>query len=531
MKVSDFIISCLETEKVEYVFGIVGKETIDLADSLSKSTQIQFVNVRHEQGAAFMADVYGRLAGKAGVCFSTLGPGATNLMTGIASAQLDHSPLVALIGQADVARNHPESHQYLDIVTLTEPVTKWNTQIMNSQTVHVTIRNAFRMATMEKPGAVAVVLPENFLTQQISAKPLPVQPLPQTVPAVETIEAARTRIQNSRKPFLLVGNGVIREDATQELQALIDTLQAPVAHSFMAKGILPKEHSFNYFTFGFAEKDEVIAGTQECDLIISIGLDLVESPTKNWNDRKMPVLHIDTLPAEVNEYYPVEIECVGNIKKTLQSLNQLGLPTKSWVPAGNLKEKIMTAHQISDAQSKPSGSPLSIEQILYCIEAVAAENTILISDVGAHKVSIARTYQPKQPNRVIISNGLASMGIALPGSIGAKLACPDDPVICITGDGGAVLNIAELETAKRLGLSFMIIVLNDSMLKLEVQQMNKRFGESYGVTYKNPDFVQLAESFGIKGKKVKTIEEFEVVLKENLHRQEEIVLVEVVMPN
>jgi acetolactate synthase I/II/III large subunit len=531
MKVSDCIICCLENEGVQYVFGMVGKETIDLAESLSKSTQVQFVNVRHEQGAAFMADVYGRLSGKAGVCFSTLGPGATNLLTGIASAQLDHSPVVALIGQANVNRNHPESHQYLDIVKLTEPVTKWSTQIMDAQTVPTMIRKAFRLATMEKPGAVAVVVPENYLTQDIPNKPLLVQPLPQTMPAVETIASARSLIQNCQKPFILVGNGLIRQEATLELQTLVDTLQVPVAHSFMAKGIIPKGHPSNYFTFGFSEKDEVIAGLQEADLIITIGLDLVETPTKNWNEHKIPVLHIDTLPAEINEYYPVEIECVGNIKQTLQSLNQLMLPAKTWAPAGNLKEKIKVAHQISQGHSKPSSTSLTIEQILHCIEDISSENTIVISDVGAHKVSIARTYQPKLPNRVIISNGLATMGIALPGSIGAKLARPDDPVICITGDGGAVMNIAELETAKRLGLSFMIIVLNDSMLKLEVQQMNKKFGETSGVTFQNPDFVQLAESFGIKGKKVTTLEEFDAVLKENLSHQEEIVLIEVVMPN
>src|SRR4051812_27974573 len=276
MKVSDLIINCLEAEGVEYVFGMVGKETLDLADSLSKSDQIQFVNVRHEQGAAFMADVYGRLSKKVGVCLSTLGPGATNLLTGIASAQLDHSPVVALIGQTGVERHHPESHQYLDIVKLFEPATKWSTQIMDSETVPTMIRKAFRLAKMEKPGSVALVVPENFLTQKITNKPLPIHPLPETVPVTETIMAALTLIQNRMKPFILVGNGVMRQDASPELQTLINTLQVPVAHSFMAKGVLEKEHPFNYFTFGFNENDEVLPGIQEADLIITIGFDFVE---------------------------------------------------------------------------------------------------------------------------------------------------------------------------------------------------------------------------------------------------------------
>ncbi|MBB6444032.1 acetolactate synthase large subunit [Bacillus benzoevorans] len=532
MKVSDCIIHCLENEGVEYVFGIVGKETLDLAESLAKSKQIQFVNVRHEQGAAFMADVYGRLSKKAGVCLSTLGPGATNLLTGISSSKLDHSPLVALIGQASMERHHPESHQYLDIVKLCEPATKWSTQLTDSLNVPAMIRKAFREAKMEKPGSVAVVIPENFLTQKISNKPLSVNPLPENVPVLETLKSAITLIESHMKPFILVGNGVIRQDAAIELQTFINTLQAPVTHSFMAKGILDKAHPANYFTFGFNENDLVLTGMQEADLLIAIGVDFVEQLPQHWNYKKIPVLHIDSLPAEMNEYYPVAIECVGNIQKTLQLLNQMGSPAKPWIPYSNLKEKIMSAYQINDGQqTKTSSTPFTIEDILHCIEDFTTENTIVISDVGAHKVSIARTYQPKKPNRLIISNGLASMGIAIPGSIGAKLACPKDPVICITGDGGALMNFAEIETAKRLGLSFVIIVINDSMLKLEVQQMTKLFGESYGVRFQNPDFVQLAASFGIKGMRVGNMNEFETILIETLHTLDEIVLIEVAMQN
>jgi acetolactate synthase-1/2/3 large subunit len=253
----------------------------------------------------------------------------------------------------------------------------------------------------------------------------------------------------------------------------------------------------------------------------------VEQLPQHWNDKRIPVLHIDSLPAEINEYYPVAIECVGNIQKTLQLLNQMGLPAKSWAPYGNLKEKIISTNQINDSKAKTSNPPFTIEGILHCIEDFTSENTIVISDVGAHKVSIARTYQPKKPNRLIISNGLASMGIAIPGSIGAKLACPNDPVICISGDGGALMNFAEIETAKRLGLSFIIIVINDSMLKLEVQQMTKMFGESYGLNFHNPDFVQLAASFGIKGMRAENLNEFETNLKEALQTLNEFVLIEV----
>ncbi|MEH7419312.1 acetolactate synthase large subunit [Neobacillus drentensis] len=510
MKLTDTLVQCLENEGVEYIFGIVGTETLDLADSLSKSTKIQYINVRHEQGAAFMADVYGRLSKKAGVCLSTLGPGAANLVTGIASAQLDHSPLVALIGQAGIERQHNESHQYMDIVKLLEPATKWSTQIQDPKTVPAVIRKAFRLALMEKPGSVAITLPENLAAEQITNSPLPVTTAPETVPDADSLKAAIELIQKHTKPFILIGNGVIRQEAVQELLTLINTLQSPATHSFMAKGVLPPEHRQNFFTFGFKENDAALPGINEADFLIVIGLDFVEQLPNAWNKNKLPVLHIDTLPAEVNEYYPVKSELVGNIKKTLQALNQAELTVRSWLPSGNLQAQIKTTYQIAERQDEA----LSIENVLHLIEKNTSESTIVISDVGAHKVSIAKTYQPKKPNRLIISNGLATMGIAIPGSIGAKLACPADPVICITGDGGALMNFAELETAKRLGLSFTIIVLDDSMLRLEVKQMNQKFGDHYGVTFQNPDFIQLAHSFGVKGIRPKTLAELENILKE-----------------
>jgi acetolactate synthase-1/2/3 large subunit len=297
----------------------------------------------------------------------------------------------------------------------------------------------------------------------------------------------------------------------------------------MAKGVLNKELPLNYFTFGFNENDEVLAGINDADLLIVIGFDFVEKMPKSWNTKNLPVLHIDTLPAEVNEHYPVARELVGNIKKTLQLLNHYEIPVKNWSPAGNLREKIKTNYQIVEYSASSSGSAFSIENILHCIDNLTSENTILISDVGSHKVSIARTYQPKKPNGLIISNGLASMGIAIPGSIGAKLAAPYDTVICLTGDGGALMNFSEIETARRLGLSFIIIVLNDKMLKLEVQQMEKKFGKDFGVTFGNPDFVQLAASFSIKGMCVSSLGEFEKIFNDTIQSLKEIVLIEVVL--
>jgi acetolactate synthase I/II/III large subunit len=526
MKVTDLLVQCLENEGVEYIFGIMGKENLDLMDSLSRSKQIQFVNVRHEQGAAFMADVYGRLAKKAGVCLATIGPGATNLLTGIASANLDHSPVVAITGQAGLERQHLESHQYLDIVKIVEPATKWSVQIKDSETLSTIIRKAFRVAQMEKPGAVLMELPENLASQMIPAQPLPVIPIPKTIPVSQAIEDARSLINQSQKPLVIVGNGVIRQNAAKELLTFVENLNSPVIHSFMAKGILPKNHPLNYFTFGFNKEDEGLPIIEEADLLIVVGFDLVEKLPKDWNKKRRPILHIDPLPAEMDEYYPVKGELVGDLKETLQALNTMDIASKPWVPIGNVKEQIETAYQLNlDLKGNQS---LSIENILSVIEKLTTDETVVISDVGAHKVSIARTYQPKQAGRLIISNGLASMGIALPGAIGAQLACPDAPVICITGDGGALMNISELETAKRLGLSFIIIVLNNAALKLEEQMMQEKFNHSFGTDFGNPDFVKLAESFGIKAIRPTQLNEFEQILKDALHHSNELTLIDII---
>jgi acetolactate synthase I/II/III large subunit len=525
MKATDLLVQCLENEDVEYIFGIMGKETLDLIDSLSQSKKIQFINVRHEQGAAFMADVYARLTNRVSVCLATLGPGATNLLTGIASANLDHSPVVAITGQASFDNQHQESHQYLDIVKTFEPATKWSVQIKDSQTIPKIVRKAFRVAQMEKPGAVLIELPENIASQMTTTQPLPVLPIPKSIPISLSLEHACTIIDMSQRPLVILGNEVIRQKATSEVLAFVENLQAPVIHSFMAKGVLPKNHPLNYFTFGFKKRDEALPVIEQSDLIVAIGYDFIESPPKDWNKRMYPILHIDSLPAEMDEHYPVKGELVGDLKEIVQTLNKLNISSKPWVPTGGLKKQIMSAYQI-DIDVKENLS-LTIENILTVIEKYTTENTIVISDVGAHKLSLARTYQAKQAGRLIISNGFASMGIALPGSIGAKLACPDDPVICITGDGGALMNISELETAKRLGLSFIIIVLNDSTLKLEEQMMQEKFSTSFGTAFRNPDFVQLAESFGIIGVRPKQLNEFKLVLKNALIQTNDITLIDI----
>ncbi|OIK17070.1 thiamine pyrophosphate-binding protein [Bacillus sp. MUM 116] len=527
MKASDLLVNCLENEGVEYIFGIIGSEVIDLANSLSKSEKITYIPVRHEQGAAFMADVYGRLSGKPGVCLATLGPGATNLLTGIASANLDHSPVIAITGQKGLNVQHKDAHQYIDIVKVFEPVVKWCVQIKDANTIPEIIRKSFRLSSLEKPGAIVMEVPENIAKANATTKPLSIPPDPKSVPAEEAFIKAVQMLHQCKKPFIILGNGVIRQNAVKEIQTFIEHLGCPAANSFMAKGVLPKEHPQNYYTLGFKEKDYVLRGIEESDLLVVIGFDFNEKFPYEWNGEKVPVLHIDPLPADVEEGYPVKGELVGNLKETLRLLLEKDVSPKPWEPSGELKKRIEDANSINKNMDNPEN--LTIENILHVIENLSTEQTVIISDVGAHKVATARTFQPKHAKQLVISNGLASMGISIPGAVGAKLAAPEKTVIVLTGDGGALMNFAELETAKRLGLNFIIILLNDSMLKLEVETMNKAFGESYGVTFSNPDFVELAESFGVKGIRANHIDEFEEVLIKAIKDSNEIFLIDTIM--
>ncbi|WP_079508148.1 acetolactate synthase large subunit [Mesobacillus jeotgali] len=527
MKTSDLLVQCLETEGVRCVFGIFGKEVLDIADSLSRSTSIQYVPVRHEQGAAFMADVYGRVSGKPGVCLATLGPGATNLLTGVASATLDGSPVVAITGQAGMERQHKQTHQFIDVVKIFEPVTKWSVQIKQSETVPEIIHNAFRKAESEKPGAVLVELPENLASEAISRKAMFKRSAPSVVPSMKEIEETELILKQCQKPFILIGNGVIRQGASEAFQTFAEKLKIPVANSFMAKGVLPKSHPLNYFTFGFKENDLVSEGIVEADLLIVIGMDMIESLPKDWNKNKVPVVHIHSREAECDEYYPVCSQLIGDLEQIFKLLINRDIVSKEWVPANSLKERILQDSQAFWNEETISRQPLTTRNILHVIEKHTDKNTIVLSDVGEHKMKIARHFHPDWPGQLIISNGLASMGIALPGSIGAKLAGPEKKVICITGDGGLLMNVGEIETAKRLGLAFVIICLNDSMLKIEKQMMEKKFGHSYGVSFSNPDFVQLAESFGIKGVRANDLKELDNLLAHEVSSQEGIVLIDV----
>jgi acetolactate synthase-1/2/3 large subunit len=513
MKASELFIRCLENEGVEYIFGIPGEENLDVMDALLDSP-IKFITVRHEQGAAFMADVYGRLTGKAGVCLATLGPGATNLITGVADANMDHAPLVAIAGQASTHRLHKESHQVLDLEEMFRAVTKYSSRLLTPNIITEVVRKAFKLAQTEKFGAAFIEFPENIAEMDVQDVPLPVKHPHSPEPPGERIDAAAEIISNAKNPIILAGNGVIRSKAWKQLDEFANDLRIPVANTFMAKGVVPFKHPMALGSAGLQANDYVSCGFNRADVIVCVGYDLVEYHPYLWHPtRDRIIVHIDSAPAEVDAYYNVAVGVVGDIKHSLNRIAKLASPhTGSHMRA-------LRAALIEDMnQHKDDNSvPVKPQKIIWDLRTAMEMEGIAISDVGAHKMWMARMFRCEYPNTCIISNGFASMGIALPGAIGAKLAFPDRQVVAVTGDAGFLMNVQELETAVRLNTAIVILIWNDSAYGLiEWKQMNQ-FGRKAYIDFNNPDFVKLAESFGAKGYRIEKGEDLLPTLQKALN--------------
>ncbi|MFB6277840.1 MAG: acetolactate synthase large subunit [Halothece sp.] len=517
MNTAELLVKCLENEGVEYVFGLPGEENLDLLEAL-KDSSIQFITVRHEQGAAFMADVYGRLTGKAGVCLSTLGPGATNLMTGVADANLDGAPLIAITGQVGTDRMHIESHQYLDLVAMFAPVTKWNKQIVRPNTTPELLRRAFKFAQQEKPGAVHIDLPENIAAMPADGIPLTKDGREQIYASSRSIDKAVQVIENADNPVILAGNGVIRSHAAKQLTDFATRLNIPVVNTFMGKGAIPYKHPLSLWTVGLQQRDFISCAFEQSDLVIAVGYDLIEYSPKRWNPHgTTPILHIAETASEIDSSYIPVGEVVGDIGNSLDQLmkktDRAGKPLPSFV---SVRSQI---HADYEFYANDEGFPIKPQKIIYDLRQVMGANDIVISDVGAHKMWIARHYHCDSPNTCLISNGFAAMGIAIPGALAAKLLHPEQNVVAVTGDGGFMMNCQELETALRVGTNFVTLIFNDSGYGLISWKQMNHFGSSSFVQFGNPDFVKLAESMGLKGYRVESAAELIPTLKEALAQQ------------
>ena len=511
LNTADLLVQCLENEGVEYIFGLPGEENLHILEAL-KNSSIRFITTRHEQGAAFMADVYGRLTGKAGVCLSTLGPGATNLMTGVADANLDGAPLVAITGQVGTDRMHIESHQYLDLVAMFAPVTKWNKQIVRPSITPEVIRKAFKVAQSEKPGATHIDLPENIAAMPVDGKPLAKDNQEKVYAAYKTLNAAAIAISKAKNPLILAGNGAIRAGASEALTEFATVLNIPVANTFMGKGAIPYTHPLALWTIGLQQRDVITCAFEESDLVIAVGYDLIEYSPKKWNpDGNTTIIHIGMTSAEIDSSYIPLVEVVGDISDSLMDiLKRSDRQSKPAPHAASLKAEIRAEYE---HYALDQGFPVKPQKIIYDLRQVMGPEDIVISDVGAHKMWMARHYHCDTPNTCLISNGFAAMGIAIPGGVAAKLVYPDRKVVAVTGDGGFMMNCQELETALRVGTPFVTLIFNDNGYGLiEWKQINQ-FGESSFIKFGNPDFVKFAESMGLKGYRVKSADDLIPTLK------------------
>ena len=493
-KASDVFVECLEAEGVQYVFGIPGEETLDLNESLSHST-VEFVPVRHEQGGAYMADAYGRLTGRAGVCLGTLGPGATNLVTAVADAFLDRAPLVALTGQSDLERMHKESHQYIDLIGILRPVVKWNARVSSPEIVPEVVRKAFKVAESEKPGSTHLELPEDVMSRPLDARPLPPHAPVQPEPGMRELQRATEIIMAADHPVILAGNGAIRNHASRALRAFVHTTGISVAETFMAKGLLDYEDPHALGTVGLQSRDYEMAGFPDADVVIAVGYDLVEHKPENWNPKAdKQIVVIDTIPAEIDEFYVPAVELVGDIAGVLARL-AAGCSRGSVRNPSSERLRELTLGELRDG-AHDDHFPMRPPRVLADLRRALGPGDLLVSDVGQHKLWIGRMFPAHEPGTVLIANGLAGMGFALPTGIAATLVAPGRKVVTVSGDGGFLMNCQELETAVRLKAPVVNVIWENQQFGSIVWKQDNKFGRHFGVDFGPTDFVKLAEAFG-----------------------------------
>ena len=504
-KASDLFVRCLEREGITRIFGVPGEENADFMMALQESS-IDFVMTRHEQGAAFMAGVHGRLTGDPGVCLGTLGPGATNLITGVADANMDRAPVIVITGQAETTRIHKESHQVMDVVEMYRPVTKWAHSIRDARTIPEVVRKAVRLARTEKPGAVHLELPEDVASAEVAGEPMEPRRFRRPGPDDKTLDAAYELIRNARNPLIIAGNGTVRKRASRQLRRLCEQTGIGVVSTFMGKGCVDRDAPYCLFTIGLQQRDFTAVAAENADVVIAIGYDLVEYPPRLWNgDGKTTIVHVDFQPAEIDDHYHPRAECVGDIAHTLWALNERferdGAPAFDLAGQADVRRQMLedfAAH----AEDDTSGI-IRPQKALWDVRQALGPDDVLLSGVGAHKMWIGRYFQCNAPNTCIIPNGFCSMGLPLPGAIAAHLALPDRRIFAIAGDGDFMMNVQEMETARRLNADITVMVWEDGGYGLISWKQDDHFGRHTDLSFGNPDWLGLAQSFGWHGQVIK----------------------------
>lgn len=513
MKTSDLIVKALEREGVEYIFGLPGEENLDLLESL-RTSKIKFVVVRHEQGAGFMAATYGRLTGKPGVCMSTLGPGATNLTTTAAYAQLGAMPMVMLTGQKPIKESKQGKFQIIDVVELMQPLTKFTKQVTHGAHATAIIREAFRVAQEERPGAVHIEIPEDIAKEEIP-NPHIFDVVNYRIPSasVKELNAASELIRAAKKPLLLIGASANRKRTSKALTEFVNTLGICFFNTQMGKGIIDERNPYYIGTAALSDNDFVHQAIDNADLIINVGHDIVEKPPFIMKpNQKRKVIYINYFAAEVNELYFPNLNVIGDIAQSIDSLNKLLQPdAKTWDNTffNTVKNHVESRLKKYEADNRFPILPQRLVKIMR--DTLNAEDVVTL-DNGMYKIWFARNYKAYKQNTLILDNALATMGAGLPSAIMTKMIYPNKKVISVNGDGGFMMNSQELETAVRLRLDLVVIILNDNAYgMIEWKQEDEGFAE-FGLKYNNPDFVKYAESFGAIGYRPESTDDFETVL-------------------
>ncbi len=498
--VAELIVRCLENEGVSYVFGIPGEENIHLVQALHRSS-IRYVLVRHEQAAAFMAEVYGRLTGDAGVCSATLGPGAINLLLGVADATTNSTPVVAISAQVGMNRAFKESHQGVDLVSMFAPVTKWAALTATPEAMPEMIRKAFKLAQTERPGAVYLAVPEDVekAPAPSDARPLVVNVPRSDEPSPSQLARAAAVLRNARDPIVLAGHGAARAAAGPALRSFAETLGITVATTFHGKGVFPDDHPLALGAVGFMRHDYVNFGFDEADVIIAVGYELQEfDPVRINPHRDKKIIHIHRFPAEVDKHYEVEVGLQSDISHTLGAL---GAAVERNFASDVGRIRAMLESELANGR-QDERFPLAPARIVADTRAALGRDDIVLVDTGAVKMWMARLYPTYAPNTCLISNGLSTMAWTVPGAIGAKLARPDAAILVATGDGAFMMNSQELETAIRERIPFVVLIWVDDEYGLIKWKMDLELGESSDIAFGNPDFVAYAESFGARGYRI-----------------------------
>src|SRR5438477_1462175 len=496
---AQLLVQCLENEGVKYAFGIPGEENIQVIDALDNSS-IRFVLVRHEQAASFMADIYGRLTGQAGVCIGTLGPGAINLLLGTADANSDSVPLVAISAQGGLNRIYKESHQIIDLVSMFKPVTKWAELIPRPEAVPEMVRKAFKLAQTERPGAVYLALPEDVEKMPVPPghHPLEINVVRDTSPSPAQISRAAKVLEAAKNPVLLAGHGAVRNRAGEALVRFSQSLHIPVATTFMGKGVFTDNHPNPLGTIGSMVHDYAKFGFDQADVILSVGYDMQEFCRVKINPTgDKQIIHLHRYPAQVDAHYHLSVGIQGDLSESLDALSRETRLNPASNPTG---QKIRSLLQEElEMGRKENSYPVKPQRIVADIRAAMGEKDIVLVDTGAVKMWMARLYPTYQPNTCIVSNGLSTMAFALPGAIAAKLAFPDRKVLAVAGDAGFLMNSMELETAMREKIPLVVLIWVDGSYGMIKWEMDLELGHHSHVDFGNPDFVKFAKSFGGEG--------------------------------